>query len=166
MRPIVPDQADQLLSLFREPLVRRYLLDDQLVEREWVEGEIASSEDRFTRIGSGLWAVGLSDAPEVVGVVGFREFPDPPPLQLLFAVHPAHWGQGLATEVARAICDHAFGDLGFGQISAVTDAPNRASARVLERLGMTLVSGEGAASKVYEVKRSEWVGPEGADEES
>jgi RimJ/RimL family protein N-acetyltransferase len=48
------------------------------------------------------------------------------------------WGQGYATEAARLLVKFGFEELGLHRIFATCDAENRASARVLEKAGMTL----------------------------
>jgi len=45
------------------------------------------------------------------------------------------WGRGLATEAVRAAVAHAFGPLGLRRIGAGAYAMNRASIRVLEKVG-------------------------------
>jgi len=47
------------------------------------------------------------------------------------------WGQGLATEGARAVVDHAFGVLALREIVSFTTAANLRSRRVMEKLGMS-----------------------------
>ncbi|MDX1567170.1 MAG: GNAT family N-acetyltransferase [Longimicrobiales bacterium] len=168
-RPFSRDDADELQALFRDPKVRQYLLDDRLVTEEWVREEIATSEERFATTGAGLWAVrirndsGRSGAHDrigkIIGFVGFREFFDPPRLQLLYGLLPGYWGRGLATEAARRICDHAFLDLGFRLVEAATDAPNGASSRVLRRLGMRRVRVDGSETSgtvFYVLDRDSW----------
>ena len=46
-----------------------------------------------------------------------------------------YWGQGYATEAARAIIDHAFGALGHTRLQARARVSNPASRRVLEKCG-------------------------------
>jgi len=46
-----------------------------------------------------------------------------------------HWGKGYATEAARAIIDHAFGDLGCDVLVAGARVSNPASRRVLQKCG-------------------------------
>ena len=55
-----------------------------------------------------------------------------------YAVHPDHWGQGIATAAARLALDHAFGALEMLRVQATCDPTNVASVRVLEKLGMRL----------------------------
>ncbi len=47
-----------------------------------------------------------------------------------------HRGQGYATEAARALMDYGFTSLGLHRIHADTRCDNRASWRIMERLGM------------------------------
>ena len=156
MRPIHAGDAEALLGVFRDPSVRRFLLDDAVVSLDWVRAEIATSAERFDAGGAGLWAIELPEATGIIGFSGFREFFDPPRLQLLYGLLPDYWGQGLATEAARRVCDHAFSELGFERIEAATDVPNERSIAVLERLGMSLMgkSDDGADGTVfYEIQR-------------
>ena len=46
-----------------------------------------------------------------------------------------HWGNGYATEAARALIDHAFGDLDYEVLRAGARVTNPASRRVLEKCG-------------------------------
>lgn len=159
LTPISRAEAEELLKLFRDPSVRRYLLDDELVSRAWVLDEIEGSDARFAESGVGLWSIRVADRDELVGFVGLREFFDPPELQILYGLFPGVWGRGLATEAASAIRDHVFGDLGHAELRAATDLPNEASARVLLRLGMRLVRTTGdksAGTAFYAMTREAW----------
>lgn len=53
-----------------------------------------------------------------------------------YVLHPDFWGQGLATEGARAMLQIAFDTLDLHRVIARIDARNTGSARVLERIGM------------------------------
>lgn len=94
LTPFAFAAAGSLLEMFRDPQVRGYLLDDVVVSPAWVQDEIEQSMERFARGSGGLWSVQLGGRPEVIGFVGFREFEDPPELQLLYGLLPAHWGGG------------------------------------------------------------------------
>jgi ribosomal-protein-alanine N-acetyltransferase len=137
LRPFAEADADRLHRLFLDPSVRRYLLDDELVSIQWVAGEIASSDALFAERGVGLWSLTLLGETEIIGFAGFRPFHDPPELQLIYGLHPRHWGVGLATEAAWAVMEHAFVRMGFDEVIASADTPNRASIEVMKRLGMS-----------------------------
>ena len=92
LRPFNEADADELVSVFQDPMVRRYLLDDQVMPADWVKSEIAASRARFERDGTGLWAIRLAGGPAIIGFTGFREFFEPPQLQLLFGLLPHSGG--------------------------------------------------------------------------
>lgn len=169
--PFATGDEGQLLALFTREEVRRYLLDGIVVERRWVVREIEESRGRFAAGSAGLWSIrepdafdptGQPDGPPIIGFAGFRPFFDPPQLQLLYGLHPAHWGRGLATEAARAAVAFGFDVCGFPSVTGATDAPNRASVRVLEALGLTLkgATTEGAWGETltYGLDRAVWEG--------
>lgn len=159
LAPFAARDAEELHVLFRDPAVRRYLLDGSLVSMEWVRGEISASDARFEEGAAGLWSIRLGTDTPIVGFAGFREFFDPPRLQLLYGLLPGHWGCGLATEAASEVCGYAFRELGFSEVRAAIDIPNEASGRVLERLGMrqerTTPDGD-AGTASYVLDRSTW----------
>jgi RimJ/RimL family protein N-acetyltransferase len=85
--------------------------------------------------------------------------------ELGFIVHPAHHGNGYATEASRPLLDWAFGNLGLHRVIGRTEARNAGSSRVLEKLGMRReahlvenewVKGEWQSELVYAVLDREW----------
>jgi RimJ/RimL family protein N-acetyltransferase len=58
---------------------------------------------------------------------------DAPDIGYWFGV--AYWGRGFASEAARAVIDHAFGDIGHDVILGGARVSNPASRRVLEKCG-------------------------------
>jgi [ribosomal protein S5]-alanine N-acetyltransferase len=160
LAPFSYADADELLGVFRHPDVRRFLLDDEIVSSEWLRDEIEASDARFACGSAGLWTVRLTGAPGIIGFTGFRDFFDPPQLQLLYGLLPQYWKRGLALEAAARACDYAIHNLGFTVINAATDLPNDASIRVLERLGMTRtrVSDAGpAGTAFFALTRAAWL---------
>lgn len=66
-----------------------------------------------------------------------------------------HWGKGYAVEATDALIDHLFDTLGVARVFGMLDPRNRASAMVLERVGMLY---EGCTRSSY------WVGDEVSDD--
>ena len=82
-----------------------------------------------------------------------------------YAVHPAHAGQGYATEAARELLPIAFDGVGMHRVIGRLEARNGASARILEKLGMRReahlvenewVKGEWQSELVYAILADEW----------
>jgi len=127
--------------------VRRWLWDDVVIDRATAAERVADSEARFARDGFGLWIAEARDGGGFVGVAGLVVIEPAFGPELIYSLPPAQQGRGYATEASRAILAYAFDALGLARVPGRTDAPNLASARVLERLGMrfegeTLVHGK------------------------
>ncbi len=137
LRPYTRDDLDALHRLWTGPDVRRYLFDDEILARQSVAAEIEHSLACFERHGFGQWAMFLKGHHALIGFCGYRSFHDPPEVQLIYGLAPDHWGQGLASEAARAMIRYGFETLGFDEIIASADAPNEASFRVMKKAGMT-----------------------------
>lgn len=54
-----------------------------------------------------------------------------------YALLPAHWGRGYASEAAMALVRYAFDKIHAHKVVAFCNAENRRSAKLLERIGMT-----------------------------
>jgi RimJ/RimL family protein N-acetyltransferase len=136
LRPVHMVEAAALHALLVHEDVRRYLTDGVAMSREWIEGIIRHSAVSFAERRLGLWSAREHGAQLIIGLTGFRDFYKPPVLELLYAVWPTYWHRGFATEMAQAAIDYAFRHAGLHAVRASTDAPNLASLRVIERLGM------------------------------
>jgi RimJ/RimL family protein N-acetyltransferase len=60
-----------------------------------------------------------------------------PDVELGYTVARTAWGRGYATELGRALVEHAFTALGVPRVVAQVEPANAASRHVLEKLGMT-----------------------------
>jgi RimJ/RimL family protein N-acetyltransferase len=70
----------------------------------------------------------------VIGACGLARFGEEAP-EIGYWLGVPFWGQGYATEAARAVIDHAFGDLGYDVLVGGARVSNPASRRVLEKCG-------------------------------
>jgi RimJ/RimL family protein N-acetyltransferase len=136
LRPFEPGDADALLAQWNDPEVNRFLFDGEPVAPETVRAQIEASRRSFEERGFGLFVLSLREAPLPIGFAGLRTFGEDRRVELLYALLPAWWGRGLATEAARAVLDWALSTLGLEEVWAGADPPNEASFRVMERLGM------------------------------
>jgi RimJ/RimL family protein N-acetyltransferase len=70
----------------------------------------------------------------VIGACGIAKLDGKQP-EIGYWLGVPFWGQGYATEAARAVIDHAFGDLGYDLLLGGARVSNPASRRVLEKCG-------------------------------
>ena len=139
--PLALDHLDRFHSLVQDDHIRRYLMDGELLPREWSEERVRLSQDLVSRRGVGLSLAFEVARGRLIGFCGFLEIPsvhqEP---QLVYALLEQFMGQGYATEMARAAIADARARGGFREIIAAVDAVNAASVRVLEKLGFERVT--------------------------
>ena len=98
-------------------------------------------EDHFDREGWGLWAVDVADTGTFIGYVGLwpatfgAHFT--PAVEVGWRLAQEGWGQGYATEAARASLQDGFDRVGLDEVVSMTSVGNSRSRRVMEKLGMT-----------------------------
>jgi len=134
LRMFRPDDLDNLAGLFSDPEVMRYVGDGQTVNREETAKALQSIIKHWETHGFGRWAAVDRVTNEFVGFGGLRSLLGTPEVVYHFAT--AHWGKGLATELARASLRFGFEERSFDRIVAIAKPKNQASIHVMEKLGM------------------------------
>lgn len=138
LRPFAANDLNDLHRLWTNPNVRRYLWDDLTITRAQAEAEIVKSTESFNNRGFGFWSLFFKENnADLIGFCGLRVFETPDEIEILYGIHPSHWGKGLATEAGEAILNYGFQVCRLPKIYAGADGPNTASFRVMEKLGMT-----------------------------
>ena len=101
--------------------------------RRWVTHRI----DWWTQGRGVTFAVTLPEEPDMLlGTVSLRRYMRDRRAELGYWLAQPAWGHGFATEAAQAIVDFGFRELGLLRVYAQVLADNRASLRVLDKLGM------------------------------
>lgn len=93
--------------------------------------------EHWERYGFGIWVFRDGRDGSFVGRGGLRNVrvDGEDEVELSYALRAGYWGRGLATEMAGAILEVAFGRLGLEEVVAFTLPTNRASRRVMEKNG-------------------------------
>lgn len=73
---------------------------------------------------------------QLVGAMTLLMAPEHRRAELGYWIGRPYWGQGYATETARRVTAHAFDDLGVNKVTGRALHYNRASTRVMEKVGM------------------------------
>jgi RimJ/RimL family protein N-acetyltransferase len=98
-------------------------------------------EAHFEKHGFGLWAAELRQSAEFIGYIGLAvprfEAVFTPCVEIGWRLASPHWGQGLATEDARAALRHGFEALELLDLVSFTVPANLRSRGVMERLGIS-----------------------------
>jgi ribosomal-protein-alanine N-acetyltransferase len=157
LSPVAKNDVEELHRLWAQPAVRKYLCDDSIWPLSQIEEIVAQSIAAFEENRYGIWIAKLKHSPAIAGFTGYWTFFEPPEIQLIYGLAPDLWGQGLATEMARAMLDYGFKTYGFEIIRASADVPNVASIAVMKRLGMTFdrqIAKDGQELVFYQISSS------------
>jgi [ribosomal protein S5]-alanine N-acetyltransferase len=121
------EDLEAMHRILADPRAMRYWssLPHETIDqsREWLEAMISSPVESSLD-----FIVELQG--ETIGKAGFYRLPE-----IGYLLHPDHWGLGIATEALRASIDAAFARFDLPAITADVDPRNRASIRLLEKLG-------------------------------
>jgi [ribosomal protein S5]-alanine N-acetyltransferase len=103
-----------------------------------VEGWIKKNLLRYERDGHGLWAVLLKSNHELIGDCGciLQDVEGRSQVEVGYHIRRDLWGNGYATEAARACMEYAFDQLGARRVISMIRPPNVRSRRVAEKNGM------------------------------
>ena len=98
--------------------------------RAWIEKKL----DAFEKGDELVLAIELQG--ELIGSIGFFLNRRDDAAELGYWIGKPYWGQGYASEAARAVIRFGFENLGLNRIQAQVMARNPASVKVLEKVGL------------------------------
>nr|WP_207751287.1 GNAT family N-acetyltransferase [Anaeromonas frigoriresistens] len=84
------------------------------------------------------WVVRLKNNSEFIGLVSLDKHHDGFSTEISYQFMPQYWGYGYAEEVIKRIINYAFDELNIKELVAETQSANRASCKLLKKLGMSL----------------------------
>lgn len=137
LRRMTETDAAFVLGLLNEPSFLHFIGDRHVrtldAAREYiVNGPMAS----YARHGFGLYLTLRKEDRVPIGICGLLKRDTLDDVDLGFALVPAFWSQGYASEAAGAMLAFGIDVLELPRIVAVVNPDNGASIRVLEKLGL------------------------------
>lgn len=132
------DDWQHMAAISGNPEVMRYY--PAPLTREESDRAMARMLIQTMNDGFGPWAVEAPRVATLIGRVGARRvknLPCGPCVEMVWRIGQAWWGQGYATEAARAAISDVFEVHGVPEVVAVTASLNAPSIRLMEKLGMT-----------------------------
>lgn len=138
LRRLVPEDLDALYALYRDPEVRRHFPDgtrtlgETREELEWfLHGHPRRPE-------LGLWATVERTTGKFLGRCGLLPWriDGVDEVELAFLIAKERWGEGLGTEAALGVVEHARNVLKLARLICLVMPENAASAAVARKIGM------------------------------
>ena len=142
LRPIEDRDRPANAEIFANPEVRRFALGP--LDRQAANTRLNRAIEEYANRGYGMLAVEDRRDGSFIGMLGLTGFgaalraaiPSHPTVQIAWQLARRVWDQGLATEGARAVLQHAWTRPEITDVVAITATINAPSRRVMEKLGM------------------------------
>jgi RimJ/RimL family protein N-acetyltransferase len=129
------DDLEPFAAMSADPAVMEHF--PSLLDHARAAEVMGRIRGHFEREGFGLWAVEVPGVAPFIGFTGIARVPFRNPwIEVGWRLARAHWGQGYASEAARAAVDWGFANLAVDEIVAMTVPANLRSQRVMAGLGM------------------------------
>jgi RimJ/RimL family protein N-acetyltransferase len=125
-----PDDAEAITELIND---RRIAENTARIPHPYTLSDAETFIDAVTNGGEPAFLITRPDG-QIVGGCGIGTLRADGP-EIGYWIGVPHWGNGYATEAARALIDHAFDKLGYTDLRAGARVSNPASRRVLEKCG-------------------------------
>jgi RimJ/RimL family protein N-acetyltransferase len=159
LRMLRQSDFEAYAQMCADPEVMRYIGDGQPLARPIAWRNLAMMVGHWSLRGYGLWAVEERASGALVGRIGFWNPEGWPGFELGWLLRRSSWGQGYATEGARAALEFAFSQMQQPHVISLIHPENAASIRVAERLGERLHDSSelmGKPVQVYRIAREDW----------
>lgn len=156
LRQFRAGDLDAYARITGDPQTMRYIARGEPLDRAQAWRSLGYVLAHWQIRGFGLWAAEEKASGALVGRIGLLRREGWRGVELAWLVARERWGEGLATEGARAALGHALTALGASRVISLIAPENAASIRVAEKLGLRCVETrqvEGRAASIYEIDR-------------
>lgn len=137
LRELRETDLDDFARLSADEETMRYIGKGETLDRAGTWRSIAFFLGHWQLRGFGMWAVVEKTTQRLIGRVGFYQPEGWPGFELGWLIDRDRWGQGFATEAARACLARATSDYGKRHVISLIRPENAASIRVAEKIGET-----------------------------
>lgn len=139
-RPYEPGDRGQLVALFTDPEVMKFVGDGVQTEEQARAGFERLFSHVYEPEAFDVWALVSKEGGEFAGHAELKPRRDAlareGDFEIIYVLRREFWGRGLATEAGRGLLEYGFGVLRLPRVHATVDASNGLSVRVLLKLGM------------------------------
>lgn len=138
LRKMSLDDTDDMFEYSKNAEVTKYLSWSPHPEKQYTFEYLTYIQDRYKTGDFYDWAIVCKDTQKMIGTCGFTCFDFPNnSAEIGYVINPDYHGQGIATEVSARVIRYGFEMLALERIECKFMMENRASLRVMEKIGMT-----------------------------
>ncbi|PEA53655.1 N-acetyltransferase [Bacillus pseudomycoides] len=166
LRPLTIEDAPDVFEYASNPEISTYTVwyPHETLQDSYIF--VQSILDQYDCREMATYGIELKEEKKIIGTCGFIEYDENHhKAELAYALSPNYWGQGFATEAAKACISYGFEKLQLNRIEAGCHASNAQSERMMKRLGMQyegtmrkdmFVKGAYRDTKIYSILREEY----------
>ena len=161
LRPITLADAEDMFEYAHDKTTTKYVFPAHQTLAD-TRGAIANY---FMADPLGRYAIEWKETGKMIGTIDLRLNKNLGTGELGYTLNKAYWGQGVMPEAALTLLALGFDKMDLLRITAIYDARNKQSGRVMEKIGMTkegerrearLWKGELINEVEYGISRSQW----------
>jgi RimJ/RimL family protein N-acetyltransferase len=132
------EDVQPYFQINQDPRVIEFLRGALTVEQ--INDSMIADNSHQQQHGYALWATELKETKQLLGFIGLK-YVDwsahfTPAVEIGWRLGSQYWGQGFATEGAKAAVDYGFKKCGLKEIVSFTVPANMRSIRVMEKIGL------------------------------
>ncbi len=128
--------APELFRTVGDPNVMKFWASGPDKNPSSTEQRIAAMASHWQIHGFGDWGVVEKASGKLIGFCGLHYITDMVEVNIGYAIERTRWHQGFGLEASKAVLDFGFQELRLKVIVAVIRPNNRASIRLVEKLGL------------------------------
>lgn len=136
LREITFEDKEELFKLHSDPEVQKWTGEPVVESMKEIEQAIRIRHNDYRKYGFGRLAVIQKETSEFIGWAGLTYLPEFDKVDLGYRLKKKYWGMGFATEASKAIIEYGFNVLDLDLIIAIAMPENKASIRIMEKVGM------------------------------
>ncbi len=137
-----PFRAEDAPAMFRnwaaDPVVMEFVTRPLYPTEEAVRGLLERWEADVPNPAVYRWAIVWKECGEPIGSITAIPEERTESAEFGWCIGKSWWGRGIMPEAAAAVFAYLFDEVGMNRLEARYDTRNRKSARVMQKLGMTL----------------------------
>ncbi len=168
LREFTTEDVDNLYDLDSDPEVTRFIDGGLPPDREDIRTRIVPLFLAYYQkyAAYGYWAAIEKKSGVFLGWFHFRPaYDNASDIELGYRLKRSAWGKGYATELSGALIQQGFANLGIRRVTASALLANRASTRVMEKVGMKVTHyyreerfpGEDKSAVKYALRREDYL---------
>ncbi|MGH0777677.1 GNAT family N-acetyltransferase [Bacillus cereus] len=155
-KPLIED-VEQFYSILKEEVVGKWLAKSRVMSKGEAKDYIIQLISHWEQYDFGVWLLVNRNTGKLLGHCGLRKIDETGEIEIMYLLDPEYWGNGYASEAAKASIQYAKEMMNEKRIIARVKVENENSKKLLRNLGFTYthdVNHSGRLLSYFELKTS------------